>query len=75
MIPVGPGKYRVVKRGGMGADIVKRGGLSRVVTPAVKITELEPNEEDEQVVTIDDDNGDDGSGGQNADSMTQGELF
>jgi DNA gyrase subunit A len=39
-IPVGPGKYRVVKRGGQGADVVRRGGLSRIVPPEIVVVDL-----------------------------------
>jgi DNA gyrase subunit A len=41
-LPVGPAKYRITRRGGQGSDIVRRGGLSRIVPAPVEVVELEP---------------------------------
>lgn len=51
VVPVGPGKYRITHRAAQGADIVRRGGLSRVVLPPVEVRELEVVEESEGVET------------------------
>jgi hypothetical protein len=44
VLPVGPAKYRITHRGGTGADVVRRGGLTRVLTLPVEVVELEPGE-------------------------------
>ena len=69
VVPVGPGKYRIVHRGGQGADIVRRGGLKRVVTSPVEVTELEPEPEEPT------EDGDEGVEEADDGLEQQGELF
>ena len=79
VVPVGPGKYRLVKRGGQGADVVRRGGLARVVMPPVTVFDLAEENGMNGVAELEDDDREEGDGdigAQRADGGTaQGELF
>lgn len=84
IVPVGPGKYRIIHRGGQGADVVRRGGLARVVGIPVTIKDLEPDETEEadqaqaEAETWDDESAPEGvseSEVDDEDEGLQGELF
>ncbi len=79
VVPVGPGKYHVTHRGGLGSDIVRRGGLKRVVEQPVEVVDLEPMDEEDEGsdVAFDDENDrdDPDEGGEGSGGGTQGELF
>lgn len=86
VVPVGPGKYRIVRRGGQGTDVVRRGGLARVVPPPVTITQLDQEPVDEESGEEEGGNGDDSGADINEEALldddggesgpnVQGELF